>query len=551
LSEGQYSNCTITVTDLAGNPSTALTVNTFVVDTTAPTVSTSPTDNKSSVSISEDISATFSEAMNTASVTTNTSNTNCTGTLRVSSDNFNTCVQMASSPSSSTDNKTFTVTPSPKMFYSTTYKIRVTTTAEDSAGNNIASQNTQTYGFETSITFPTTAGSAHSCYMLDNGSVKCWGKNNLGQLGLGDANNRGDASGEMGDNLTAINLGTGRTTTAIAAGGNHTCAILDNSSIKCWGYNASGQLGLGDTNNRGDASGEMGDNLTAINLGTGRTATAIEAGGNHTCAILDDASLKCWGKNNLGQLGLGNTSNRGDGLNQMGDNLSAVDLGTGRTATAIEAGGNHTCAILDDASLKCWGSNASGQLGLGNKNNSANPSAVNMGSGITAKAIVAGESHTCAILNNSAIKCWGEGEDGRLGTGKSRDEESPPNLSNDLGNGRTAMGITAGDAHTCAILDNSSIKCWGANASGQLGLGDTTKRESVSQLGDNLPVVDLGAGRTARGITAGDNQTCAILDNSSIKCWGGNASGQLGLGDTYNRGDNSTEMGDNLPVISL
>jgi|LWDU01.1.fsa_nt_gi alpha-tubulin suppressor-like RCC1 family protein len=437
------------------------------------------------------------------------------------------------------------------MFYSTTYKIRVTTTAEDSAGNNIASQNTQTYGFETSITFPTTAGSAHSCYMLDNGSVKCWGKNNLGQLGLGDANNRGDASGEMGDNLTAINLGTGRTTTAIAAGGNHTCAILDNSSIKCWGYNASGQLGLGDTNNRGDASGEMGDNLTAINLGTGRTATAIEAGGNHTCAILDDASLKCWGKNNLGQLGLGNTSNRGDGLNQMGDNLSAVDLGTGRTATAIEAGGNHTCAILDDASLKCWGSNASGQLGLGNKNNSANPSAVNMGSGITAKAIVAGESHTCAILNNSAIKCWGEGEDGRLGTGKSRDEESPPNLSNDLGNGRTAMGITAGDAHTCAILDNSSIKCWGANASGQLGLGDTTKRESVSQLGDNLPVVDLGAGRTARGITAGDNQTCAILDNSSIKCWGGNASGQLGLGDTYNRGDNSTEMGDNLPVISL
>jgi alpha-tubulin suppressor-like RCC1 family protein len=361
----------------------------------------------------------------------------------------------------------------------------------------------------------------------------------------------------MGDNLPVVDLGTGRTAKAIAAGGNHTCAILDNSSIKCWGYNASGQLGLGDTNNRGDTSVDMGDNLTAINLGTGRTAKAIAAGNSHTCAILDNSSVKCWGFNASGQLGLVHTDNRGDGSNQMGDNLSAVDLGTGRTATAIEAGGNHTCAILDDESLKCWGSNASGQLGLGIDDISANPSTVNMGSGITAKAIVAGKSHTCAILNssailnNSAIKCWGEGEDGRLGTGKSRDEKSPPDSINELGTGRTAMGITAGDAHTCAILDNSSIKCWGANASGQLGLGDTTKRESVSQLGDYLPVVDLGAGRTARGITAGDNQTCAILDNASIKCWGGNASGQLGLGDTDNRGDNSSEMGDNLPVIGL
>jgi len=255
--------------------------------------------------------------------------------------------------------------------------------------------------------------------------------------------------------------------------------------------------------------------------------------------------------NASGQLGLGDTDNRGDNSSEMGIYLPAVDLGTGRTATAIEAGDHHTCAILDDASLKCWGSNSSGQLGLGNKINSANPSTVNMGSGITAKAIVAGESHTCAILNNSAIKCWGEGEDGRLGTGKNRDEESPPNSINRLGTGRTAMGITAGNAHTCAILDNSSIKCWGKNTYGQLGLGDTTNRESVSQLGDDLPVVDLGAGRTARGITAGDNQTCAILDNASIKCWGANASGQLGLGDIDNRGDNSSEMGDNLPVISL
>ncbi|SVE28147.1 uncharacterized protein METZ01_LOCUS481001, partial [marine metagenome] len=174
LDEGSYSNCTIRVTDSAGNTSSPpLSVNTFIIDTTAPTVSsTSPTDNQSSVSVSDNISVTFSESMDNTSVTTNTSNTTCSGSLQLSSDSFSTCVQMSSSPSSS-DNLTFTVTPSLKMFYSATYKIRVTTTAEDSAGNNIASQYTQTDGFKTTITIPTTAGSAHSCFMLDNGSVKC------------------------------------------------------------------------------------------------------------------------------------------------------------------------------------------------------------------------------------------------------------------------------------------------------------------------------------------------------------------------------------------
>jgi len=121
--------------------------------------------------------------MDNTSVTTNTSNTTCSGSLQLSSDSFSTCVQMSSSPSSSSNanaDDTFTVTPSLKMFYSATYKIRVTTGAEDSAGNNIASQYTQTYGFETIITIPTTAGSAHSCFMLDNGSVKCWGENSYG-----------------------------------------------------------------------------------------------------------------------------------------------------------------------------------------------------------------------------------------------------------------------------------------------------------------------------------------------------------------------------------
>jgi len=248
----------------------------------------------------------------------------------------------------------------------------------------------------------------------------------------------------------------------------------------------------------------------------------------------------------------------------MGDTLPAVDLGSERTAKVIVAGGSHTCTILDDSSIKCWGENDQGQLGLGNTTDSLNPSVVDMGSGITAKAIAAGENHTCAILlNNSKIKCWGRANEGQMGLLKWDDNIGDATgemgvTANDLtniGTGRTATAIAAGKNHNCAILDNSSIKCWGANTSGQLGIGDTVNRgqtlDGSDQMGDNLPVLDLGSGRTARGIIAGDNQTCAILDNASIKCWGSNISGELGIGEPGNRGDNSSNMGDALPVISL
>jgi len=248
----------------------------------------------------------------------------------------------------------------------------------------------------------------------------------------------------MGDNLTAIDLGNERTATAIAAGNHHTCAILDNSSVKCWGSNASGQLGLGDTNNRGDVSDEMGNYLPAVDLGSGRTAKVITTGGSHTCAILDNEYIKCWGENDQGQLGLGNTNDRGDGIGGMGDSLPVV----------------------------------------------------NMGSGITAKAIVAGESHTCAILNNTAIKCWGRSNEGQMGLIKWCVEVPCDDIIGDgiggdemgvaaneltrMGTGRTATAIAAGYHHTCAILDNSSIKCWGSNNAGQLGLGDTSNRGDLT-----------------------------------------------------------------------
>jgi len=115
----------------------------------------------------------------------------------------------------------------------------------------------------------------------------------------------------------------------------------------------------------GDGPSEMGDNLSVVSLGTGRTASIVSNGDTHTCAILDDNTVKCWGFNTNGQLGLGDVNARGDGITEMGDNLPTVSLGTGRTATQISAGFEHTCAILDNATVKCWGSGGSGRNGTG------------------------------------------------------------------------------------------------------------------------------------------------------------------------------------------
>ena len=252
----------------------------------------------------------------------------------------------------------------------------------------------------------------------------------------------GDNSSEMAV-LPSVNLGIGRTATAIDAGYRHSCALLDNGYVKCWGRNTYGQLGIDNTTQMDNNTGEMGDNLPVVNLGTGRTATAIAAGDHHSCALLDNASVKCWGLNNYGALGIDNGTRMGDNTGEM-DVLPTVNLGTGRTATAIAVGGYHSCALLDNASVKCWGYNKYGQLGIGNK--------TNMGRNT-------GEMDDLPSIN--------------------------------LGIGRTATSISAGYEHTCAKLDNASVKCWGKNNYGELGIGNTTQMGTGSGEMDVLPSIDL------------------------------------------------------------
>jgi alpha-tubulin suppressor-like RCC1 family protein len=410
------------------------------------------------------------------------------------------------------------------------------------------------------------AGQNHTCARLDNGSVKCWGQNDFGQLGLGDTQNRGDGPAEMGAALPAVSLGPGRTALEVSAGDHHTCARLDDGTVKCWGRNDAGQLGLGDTQNRGDGPAEMGAALPAVNLGPGRTALQLSGSSFHTCARLDDGSVKCWGRGLEGQLGLGDPQNRGDAPGEMGAALPVVSLGPGRSALEVSVGSLHTCARLDDGSVKCWGRNNDGGLGIGDTQNRGDAPGemgaalpvVSLGPGRTALQLAAARFHTCARLDDGSVKCWGRNSDGQLGLGDTQNRGDAPGEMGvalpavSLSPGRTALQLTASESQNCARLDDGSVKCWGQNAFGQLGLGDTQNRgDGPAEMGAALPALSLGPGRTPLQLAGGDFHTCVGLDDGSVKCWGQNDFGQLGLGDTQNRGDGAGEMGSALPAVQL
>ena len=162
-------------------------------------------------------------------------------------------------------------------------------------------------------------------------------------------------NGSSGSGSGGSNASFAYANNKLSLGLNHACAILDDGDLKCWGLDGNGQLGNGGSTTADQTSPPS----TAIDLGTGRTAVAVAAGQWHTCAILDNADLKCWGQDTYGQLGDGGTNTDRCALNH------SDRLGTGRTAVAVSGGWHHTCAILDNGDLKCWGRDNHGQLGNG------------------------------------------------------------------------------------------------------------------------------------------------------------------------------------------
>jgi len=358
------------------------------------------------------------------------------------------------------------------------------------------------------------AGDDHTCAILTGGALKCWGRNSEGQLGLGDIINRGDQGGQMGDALPAVDLGSGAIATAVATGSAHTCAVRGDGSVTCWGAGDTGQLGQG-------TPGFAFAPPPPIALPA--DATAVSAGADFSCALLTDGRVLCWGDGARGQLGAGDTP---------GHAAPDAAVALPGKASAIAAGAHHACAVLSDHGLACWGANDVGQLGLGDMQDHARPARVSPGSS-GAVAVAARVDSTCVRLADQSVKCWGHNDRGQLGLGDTQDRAAPPAAAVDLGTGRTASALTVGGAFTCALLDTRQAKCWGDNTSFQLGalLRGPAYGDDPNEMGDYLAAAVQGGGRSVAAVAAGRAHACAVLDTGDVRCWGDNAYGQLGAGD--------------------
>ena len=262
------------------------------------------------------------------------------------------------------------------------------------------------------------AGGEHSLARLSNGTVMAWGDNAHGQLGNGSTNNSPVP-------VVVSGLG-GKTVTEVSAGGEHSLALLSNGTVVAWGDNAHGQLGNNSTNNSAVPVAVSG-------LGG---VTAVAAGGEHSLALLSNGTVVAWGDNAHGQLGNGSTTD---------NHVPVVVSGLGGV-TAVAAGGEHSLALLSNATVMAWGDNAHGQLGNNSTTDNHVPVEVSGLGGKTVTEVAAGGEHSLALLSNATVMAWGDNAHGQLGNGSTTDNHVPVAVSG-LG-GVTA--VSAGGEHSLA-----------------------------------------------------------------------------------------------------
>lgn len=337
-------------------------------------------------------------------------------------------------------------------------------------------------------------GNKHACVSTASG-VKCWGRNDAGELGTG---------AKSGFSNVPLDATAFTSASLVSVGDQHTCVLTGAGGVECVGFNGFGGLG----------NGTKVDSLMAVKVvGLSAGAISVSAGDAFTCAVNSTGGAQCWGRGINGQLGNGS----------FADSSSPVDVqGLTSGVASVSAHFAFACALTTAGGAKCWGDGTFGKLGRGAAAPGATPAdVVGLTSGVV--SISTGNQHACAVTSTGGVKCWGYNGHGQLGNGAMPTNANAPVDVVGLTSG--VVSVSAGEEHTCAVTTTGTVKCWGSNAKGQLGNG------AIGGVSD-VPVSVSGLTGVSK-VVMGYYHSCALTTAGAVKCWGSNSyGGELGNNDT-------------------
>ena len=403
-------------------------------------------------------------------------------------------------------------------------------------------------GVPAELTGSVCAGDAHSCALTTAGQVSCWGRNGAsGRLGLGSVAANVMLAGSY------VSLGGSGVAVQISCGKLHTCALLQEGHVRCWGSGANGRLGLGDTRTVGTSAATLPSSAGDVVLDGSGIATQVVCGADHTCAVLQEGGVRCWGVGGKGAL----TYAAGGSVAGAPDALSPVAAVVGCRAIQLSAGNGFTCALCETGMLRCWGLGLDGAAATFQ----APHPPPSFGGGTKVTMVSSGEEHTCVLLATGSIRCFGVGtgacvactKEARLGLGAAGSVTAAAALDIGSGTGQAIAQVSCGMYHTCIVLDDNALRCFGYSGYGRLGyggaptsfgiaLGDGSKPPPTAYWaakGSGSPYADVMAGGAVVQVAAGSRHTCVVRQDKAVLCFGLGNDGRLGYGDERTRGDSS------------
>lgn len=380
-------------------------------------------------------------------------------------------------------------------------------------------------------------GGEHSCALFDDGTLRCWGRGAEGQLGYGDDENLGDDEGIRA--LPAIDVGA--RVVQVSGGDRHTCVVTEDGTVRCWGSSDEGALGYPGVEQVGvdDVPADVGD------VDIGDTAVQVSAGAEHTCALTAGGRVRCWGSGDEGRLGHSATTDVGDDETPA----SAGNARIGTRALQVGAGDRHSCAITVAGAVRCWGSGDLGQLGYADTDdigdNERPATAGDLRLGALATSLASGGVHNCVITTSTSVRCWGDNGAAQLLHPNFRriGNDEHPEVAGDVPISASISEIATGQRHTCVVAPDAGLGCWGRNVEGRLGYGTPPDQQPIFSIG----AVPLGDDPVVVGL--GNDHTCVLTRVGTVRCFGDGAFGQLGSAATADIGDD--ELPADLDAIDL